>query len=49
MNGGRHSEGGWEREMDKEGWDMVSLRYENGVWGASQACEYVRTKVLKGG
>ena len=28
---------------------MVSLRYEDGVWGAGQACENVRAKVLEDG
>ena len=47
MNGGRDFEEGWEREIGKEGWYMVSLRYEDGVWGAGQACENVRSKVLE--
>ena len=47
MNGGRNSEQGWEREIGKEGWDIVSLRYKDGVWGAGQACENVRAKVLE--
>ena len=49
MNGGRDLEEGWEREIGKEGWDMVSLRYEDGVWGAGQACKNVRAKVLEDG
>ena len=47
MDGGRDFEEGWEREIGNEGWDMVSLRYEDGVWGAGQACENVRAKVLE--
>ena len=46
MNGGRDFEESWEREVGKEGRDIVSLRYEDGVWSAGQACEYVRAKVL---
>lgn len=47
MNGGRDVEGGWAREIGKEGGDMVGLMYENGVWAAREACEYVRAKILK--
>ena len=47
MNGGRDFEEGWEREIGKEGWDMVSLRYEDGVRGAGQAGENVGAKVLE--
>ena len=47
MNGGRDFEEGREREIGKKGWDMVSLRYEDWVWGAGQACENVRAKILE--
>lgn len=47
VNGGRDSEGGWEREIGKGGGDVVRLVYENRVWGAGEACEYVRAEVLE--
>ena len=47
VNGWRDFEGGWEREVGKEGRDMVGLMYENRVWGARETCEYVRAKILK--
>ena len=47
MNRGGDLQRGWEWEIDKERGDMIRLMYENGVWGAGEACKYVRTKVLK--
>ncbi len=49
MNGMRNLEGDREREIGKERGHMVGLMYENGVWGAREAGEYVRAKVLKDG
>lgn len=47
VNRGRDLEGGWEREVGEEGGDMIGLMYENGVWGAGEAREDVRAKILK--
>lgn len=46
VNGGRYLEGGWEREIGKVGGNVVGLMYENRIWGAGEAGEYVRAEVL---
>lgn len=47
VNDGRNLEEGWEREVGEKVGYMVGLMYENGVWGAGEACEYVCAKVLQ--
>ena len=47
MNGGRDFKGGWKREIGKKRGDVVRLMYENRIWGAREAREYIRAKVLK--